>query len=104
MNASMASLVGRRISAWGSKGLGFDIGTGGSRAILLDRNGQEAAAVSVPHREVVMERPLWAEQAPENWADAAFEAIRGALSEAGVSGAADGVNYFALSSGFNPRL
>jgi len=66
--------------------LGVDVGTGGSRAILLDASGKEAAAVSVPHEEMVMEQPLWAEQRPENWANAAFEAIRGALAQAGIRG------------------
>jgi hypothetical protein len=33
-----------------------------------------------------MERPLWAEQRPENWWDAAVEAVRGVLAKAGVSG------------------
>ena len=33
-----------------------------------------------------MERPLWAEQRPENWWDAAQTSIRGVLSAAGVSG------------------
>ena len=66
--------------------LGVDVGTGGSRAMLLDSSGKEAAAVSVPHEEMVMEQPLWAEQRPENWADAAFQAIRGALAAAGING------------------
>ena len=66
--------------------LGVDVGTGGSRAILLDSSGRQAAAVSVAHEEMVMEQPLWAEQRPENWADAAFEAIRGALASAGITG------------------
>ncbi len=34
-----------------------------------------------------MERPLWAEQRPENWWDAAVSAVRGVLAETGVSGA-----------------
>ena len=66
--------------------LGVDVGTGGSRAILLDSGGREVAAVSVAHEEMLMEQPLWAEQRPENWADASFEAIRGALAAAGVTG------------------
>jgi len=33
-----------------------------------------------------MERPLWAEQRPENWWDAAQLAIRGVLAACGVSG------------------
>ena len=35
---------------------------------------------------MVMEQPLWAEQRPENWADASFQAIRGALAAAGIRG------------------
>ena len=66
--------------------LGVDIGTGGSRAILLNAKGEVVAAVSEPHRDMVMHQPLWAEQDPDNWADAAFAAIRGVLSSAGVSG------------------
>ena len=33
-----------------------------------------------------MERPLWAEQRPENWWDASQQAIRGVLAESGVKG------------------
>ncbi|HLK46558.1 MAG TPA: FGGY family carbohydrate kinase, partial [Bryobacteraceae bacterium] len=66
--------------------LGVDIGTGSSRAILLDSSGAEAAAVSIPHEEMRMEQPLWAEQRPENWADASFEAIQGALAAANITG------------------
>jgi xylulokinase len=66
--------------------LGVDVGTGGSRAILLDSNGTESAAFSVPHEEMVMEQAQWAEQRPDNWADASFKAIRGALAAAGITG------------------
>jgi len=66
--------------------LGVDIGTGGSRALILDSRGKEAAAVSAPHQDMTMHQPLWAEQDPGDWADAAFAAIRGALAAAGISG------------------
>ena len=66
--------------------LGVDIGTGGSRALLLDASGKKAAAVSAPHQDMTMHQPLWAEQDPGDWADAAFAAIRGALAAAGISG------------------
>jgi len=66
--------------------LGVDVGTGGSRAILLDAAGTIAAAVSVPHEEIIMQQLLWAEQRPENWADASFEAMRRALAAAGITG------------------
>jgi xylulokinase len=66
--------------------LGVDTGTGGTRALLIDAAGREIAAVTAPHEEIHMEHPLWAEQPPENWADAAIQAIRGVLSKARVSG------------------
>jgi xylulokinase len=66
--------------------MGIDIGTSGSRALLIDERGAVRAGVTAPHEDMRMERPLWAEQRPENWWDAAVLAIRGVLSEAGVSG------------------
>jgi xylulokinase len=66
--------------------LGLDIGTGGSRALLIDAAGKQIAAVTAPHEDMRMDQPLWAEQRPENWWDAAQSAIRGVLAEAGISG------------------
>jgi xylulokinase len=68
--------------------LGLDIGTGGSRALLVDGVGAVRHGFTAPHEEMRMERPLWAEQRPENWWDAAQAAIRGVLSMAGVDGSA----------------
>ena len=67
--------------------MGIDVGTGGTRALLVDAQGRVAAGFTAPHEDIHMERPLWAEQRPENWWDAAQHAIRGVLSEAGISGA-----------------
>jgi xylulokinase len=66
--------------------LGIDIGTGGSRALLIDERGSVRAGFTSPHEDIRMERPLWAEQRSENWWDAAVSAIRGVLAEARVSG------------------
>ncbi|HMD70148.1 MAG TPA: xylulokinase [Bryobacteraceae bacterium] len=66
--------------------LGIDIGTGGSRALLVDERGGVRAGFTAPHEEMRMERPLWAEQRPENWWDAAAAAVRGVLAQAGVAG------------------
>lgn len=66
--------------------LGIDIGTGGSRALLIDEKGIVRHAFTAPHDEMTMERPLWAEQRPENWWDASQSAIRGVLSAAGAKG------------------
>ena len=67
--------------------LGIDVGTGGSRALLVDDRGAVRAGYTAPHEEMHMERPLWAEQRPENWWDAVVAAIRGVLTKAAVSGA-----------------
>jgi len=66
--------------------LGIDIGTGGSRALLVDETGRIAAARTAAHEDMRMERPLWAEQRPENWWSACQDAIRGVLADGGVSG------------------
>jgi len=67
--------------------LGIDVGTGGSRALLVDERGAVRAGYTAPHEEMHMERPLWAEQRPGNWWDAVADAVRGVLAKAGVSGA-----------------
>jgi xylulokinase len=66
--------------------LGMDIGTGGTRALLVDGRGAVRASCTAPHEDMRMERPLWAEQRPENWWDACVIAIRGVLAQAGVPG------------------
>src|SRR5437899_911556 len=66
--------------------MGVDIGTGGTRALLVDRAGKVRATATAPHEEMRMERPMWAEQRPEDWWRAAVEAIRGVLAAAGLSG------------------
>ena len=66
--------------------MGIDVGTGGTRALLVDTQGTVKAAFTAPHEEMRMDQPLWAEQRPENWWNAAQIAIRGVLAESGVKG------------------
>lgn len=66
--------------------LGIDIGTGSSRALLVDDKGSIRASFTAPHEDMLMERPLWAEQRPDDWWRAAQAAIGGVLAEAGVPG------------------
>ncbi|MBL8236622.1 MAG: xylulokinase [Bryobacterales bacterium] len=68
--------------------LGIDVGTGGSRALLVDEAGRIVAAHTAAHEEMRMEKPLWAEQQPQNWWDACQDAIRGVLAAAQVNGTA----------------
>ena len=67
--------------------LGIDVGTGGSRALLIDESGAVKHAHTVPHREMTMERPLWAEQDPDDWWAASAQAVQGVLRDAQVDGA-----------------
>jgi xylulokinase len=60
--------------------LGIDIGTGGSRALLVDEAGRVAAATTAAHQEMAMPHPLWAEQQPTDWWRAAADAIRAVLA------------------------
>jgi xylulokinase len=66
--------------------LGLDIGTGGSRALLVNAAGKQVAAFTAPHEDMRMEQPLWAEQRPEDWDAAAIGAIRGVLAETRING------------------
>ena len=67
--------------------LGIDIGTGGSRALLIDAKGKVVASHTSSHEEMTMLRPLWAEQQPEDWWRAAQKAIKGVLHESGATAA-----------------
>ena len=66
--------------------MGIDVGTGGTRALLVDERGKIRGSFTAPHEDMRMERPLWAEQRPENWWDATIDAVRGAIAEAHMSG------------------
>jgi xylulokinase len=59
--------------------LGIDVGTGGTRAILVDRGGQVLASESSDHAPIASVHIGWAEQDPEDWWRAAREAIAGVL-------------------------
>ncbi|HEY7307067.1 MAG TPA: xylulokinase [Bryobacteraceae bacterium] len=68
--------------------LGLDIGTGGSRALLVDEAGRVRYSFIAAHQDMEMLRPLWAEQHPDDWWRAAQIAIQGVLKQAGADGPA----------------
>jgi xylulokinase len=62
--------------------LGLDVGTGGSRALLVDAQGRVQYSFTAPHEEMRMQKPLWAEQDPDDWWRAGLTAIAGVLHAA----------------------
>lgn len=61
--------------------LGIDVGTGGTRAVLVDSGGRLTSAATVEH--VPMSSPSigWAEQSPEDWWRATCQAIQQCLAK-----------------------
>jgi xylulokinase len=66
--------------------LGIDVGTGGTRAVLIDRAGQVIASFASEHAPIHSEHIGWAEQDPEDWWRASREAIAGAMAAAELTG------------------
>lgn len=66
--------------------LGIDVGTTGSRALLLDEGGAVQAIASVDHAPFASPRTGWAEQDPADWWRASAAAVRAVLSQAAVDG------------------
>ena len=66
--------------------LGIDIGTGGTRAVLIDRTGRVLASRSALHAAIHSEHIGWAEQQPEDWWRAAQEAIQAVLADVQAAG------------------
>ncbi|MDH7601021.1 MAG: xylulokinase [Armatimonadota bacterium] len=65
--------------------LGIDIGTSGTKALLIDADrGGEVVASSTKTYPLYTPKPLWAEQEPEDWWQATIAAIREILDESGV--------------------
>ncbi len=63
--------------------LGIDVGTGGTRAVLVDASGKVVAACSTEHVPISSPQIGWAEQEPEDWWRAAKASIHGVLKETG---------------------
>jgi xylulokinase len=63
-----------------SKLLGIDVGTGGTRAVLIDREGRVIAARTSEHHPFASPQTGWAEQDPHDWWRATCEAIRQVLA------------------------
>ena len=60
--------------------LGLDVGTGGSRAVIVDADGAVTATATEAHAAFDSPRTGWAEQHPADWWRASQAAIRAALA------------------------
>ena len=65
--------------------LGMDVGTGGTRAVLIDEHGQVVASAASEHAPFRSPHPGWAEQDPEDWWRAAQAAIHEVLATSGTA-------------------
>jgi xylulokinase len=66
--------------------LGIDVGTGGTRALILGDNGRIVASATEEHEPFASPQIGWAEQRPDDWWRAAGLAIRKALGLAKLRG------------------
>ena len=65
--------------------LGIDVGTGGTRALVIDPRGRVVAAATEEHEPFASPQIGWAEQRPEDWWRACGVAVRKALAGANLA-------------------
>lgn len=64
--------------------LGIDVGTSGTRAVIIDERGAVRAAGTEEHAAFVSPEAGWAEQDPHDWWRACGMAVRKALQQGGI--------------------
>ncbi len=63
--------------------IGCDVGTSGTKAIVVSESGKILSKVTVEY-PMSTPHPGWAEQDPDAWVKAAFQAVAGAVRKSGV--------------------
>ena len=64
--------------------LGIDVGTGGTRAVLVSEDGAVIASSTSEHAPFTSPETAWAEQDPADWWRAAREAIRSVIESSAI--------------------
>jgi xylulokinase len=65
--------------------IGIDVGTGGTRAVLVDEKGEVIASATHDHAQFASPQNGWAEQNPRNWWNACQQALGKLLRENAVN-------------------
>jgi xylulokinase len=66
--------------------LGIDVGTGGTRALIIDERGRVIASATEEHRAFASPQIGWAEQDPSDWWRACSAAVPQALAQSKLRG------------------
>lgn len=66
------------------KFLGIDVGTGGSRAVVIDEAGRVVRSATIEHAPFASPQTGWAEQDPRDWWRASAGAVRAVLASGEV--------------------
>src|SRR5437763_14112176 len=66
--------------------LGIDVGTGGTRAVVVDEAGGVVASATAEHAPFASPQTGWAEQDPRDWWRATSAAVRAALAKSEAGG------------------
>lgn len=64
--------------------MGIDVGTGGTRALVINETGEVVAAATGEHQAFASPQTGWAEQQPQDWWRACGEAVRAVLAKSGL--------------------
>jgi xylulokinase len=65
--------------------LGIDVGTSGTRALVIDQGGRIVASATEEHAAFASPKIGWAEQSPEDWWRACGIAVKKALAEKSIA-------------------
>lgn len=77
--------------------LGIDVGTGGTRALILDERGAVVSSATEDHQPFASPQIGWAEQNPDDWWRACGIAVRRALAQAKLHKEKDQISCVGLS-------
>ena len=65
--------------------IGIDVGTGGTRALMVDEKGTLIGSATHEHAQFASPQNGWAEQDPHDWWNACQKAVGKLLKQTGVS-------------------